>query len=233
MPTTKASTPKAKTRAARGRRRTSDEQMAVLEADLVRLRDRAEAQLIRAADQAGLFDCRFTTLELRTMLKDALGGEARPISILQKCKRKIVQITTRKRRNQRADDARRKALLGGFMVAQFRHKPEIHAALAADLRAHLAKHPNPDMAEANIAFMSAVLSDPAGSDEPKENPEAVEQARRNKARRMILIGAWVLERRNEVPTIEALIQDELARFLQQERAPARNVALLQDVLGKT
>ena len=228
-------TTKRKKRGARGPGRTDDERIAAIEADQLRLRERAKAQLIRAAEQAGLFDYHFTTPELRTLLKDALGREARPISMLQKRKREIVQIKTRKQRSQRADDARRKALLGGFMVAQFRHKPDIHAQLAPDLYAHLAAHPKPRMAEANIAFMAAVLSDPSGVEdtEPETAVTGIsqEQARRNQTRRMILVGAWALDRRSEMPAIEALIQGELAAFLKQDRAPARNIALLKDVLG--
>ncbi len=239
MPKTKTSTPKgaqpAKAGKRRGPGRTDDERMAALEADLPRLRERAEAALVQAATQAGFFDCRFTAPQLRKMLKDALGRKPRPLSILQKRKREIVQIKARKSRSRRADDARRKALLGGFMVAQFRHKPELHTELAPDLRAHLADHPKPGMAAANIAFMAAVLSDPAGGVSTENETDVAvispEQARRNQTRRMILIGAWVLDRRSELPTIDALIQDELAGFLQQDRAFERNIALLNDAVG--
>ena len=48
---------------------------------------------------------------------------------------------------------------------------------------------------------------------------------------MILIGAWVLDRRNDLAAISALIKDELARFLEQDSAPERNIALLRDALG--
>ena len=57
------------------------------------------------------------------------------------------------------------------------------------------------------------------------------QARRNQARRMILAGAWVLDRRAELPAIETLLRTELANFLRQDRTQARNIALLQEVLG--
>ena len=48
---------------------------------------------------------------------------------------------------------------------------------------------------------------------------------------MILAGAWVLDRRAELPAIETLLRTELANFLRQDRTPARNIALLQEVLG--
>ena len=127
-------------------------------------------------------------------------------------------------------------MLGAFMVAQFRHKPALHTELAPDLRAHLASHPQPEMAEANIAFMARVTGDLASAERPDEDDTgatglASEQARRHQTRRMILAGAWVLDRRAELPAIETLLRTELANFLRQDRTPARNIALLQEVLG--
>ena len=156
--------------------------------------------------------------------------------MLHKRQHEIDQIKSRKTKNARANDARRKAVLGAFMVAQFRHKPALHAELAPDLRAHLASHPRPEMAEANIAFMARVTGDPASAERPDDDDTgptglASEQARRNQARRMILAGAWVLDRRAELPAIETLLRTELANFLRQDRTQARNIALLQEVLG--
>jgi hypothetical protein len=68
-----------------------------------------------------------------------------PFSVLHKRQREIDQIKSRRTKNARANDARRKAVLGAFMVAQFRHRPALHAELAPDLRAHLASHPRPEM----------------------------------------------------------------------------------------
>ena len=159
-----------------------------------------------------------------------------PFSVLHKRQREIDQIKSRRTKNARANDARRKAVLGAFMVAQFRHRPALHAELAPDLRAHLASHPRPEMAEANIAFMSRVTGDPAPAGRPDEDDTgptglASGQARRNRARRMILAGAWVLDRRAGLPAIETLLRTELANFLRRDRTPARNIALLQEVLG--
>ena len=159
-----------------------------------------------------------------------------PVSALHKRQREIDQIKNRKTKSARANQARRKAVLGAFMVAQFRHKPALQAKLAPDLRAHLAGHPRPEMAEVNVAFMSRVTGDPASAERPDEDDIgptglAPEQARRNRARRMILTGAWVLDRRAELPAIEMLLRTELANFLRQDRTPARNIALLQEVLG--
>ena len=158
------------------------------------------------------------------------------MSVLERRKMEIGQITRRGNRTARADLARCKAVLGAFMVAQFRHRPALHAELVPDLRAHLAAHPRSVMAEANIAFMSGLLDDPAWSEHAGHAGDgssviAPQQARRNRARRMILVGAWVLDRRGRVPAIDALIGSELARFLEQDRTPERNIALLRETLG--
>ena len=235
-PKKKPATVKGKTRRVRGPGRSPDDRMAVLEARLARVRQRAETQLLRAAGQAGLFKFRFTIPALRQFLQTAMAQAPLPVSVLHKRQHEIDQIKSRRTKNARANDARRKAVLGAFMVAQFRHKPALHAELAPDLRAHLASHPRPEMAEANIAFMARVTGDPASAERPDEDDTgptglASEQARRNQARRMILAGAWVLDRRTELPAIETLLGTELANFLRQDRTPARNIALLQEVLG--
>ena len=205
-------------------------------ATVARVRQRAETQLLRAAGQAGLFQFRFTIPTLRQLLETAIAQAPLPVSVLHERQHEIDEIKSRKTNPARAKDARRKAVLGAFMVAQFRHKPALHAELAPDLRAHLASHPRPEMAEANIAFMSRVTGDPASAERPDEDGAAPTgfasgQARRDQTRRMILAGAWVLARRAELPAIETLLRTELANFLRHDRTPARNIALLQEVLG--
>ena len=162
-------TVKGKTRRVRGPGRSPDDRMAVLEARLARVRQRAETQLLRAAGQAGLFKLRFTIPALRQFLQTAIAQAPLPVSVLHKRQHEIDQIKSRKTKNARVNDARRKAVLGAFMVAQFRHKPALHAELAPDLRAHLASHPRPEMAEANIAFMARVTGDPASAERPDDD----------------------------------------------------------------
>ena len=121
------------------------------------------------------------------------------------------------------------------MVAQFRHRPALHTELVPDLRAHLAGHPDPNMAEANTAFMAGFLDDPAWVDKiPDDDTDGRtrgQKARHDRTRRMILIGAWVLDRHTHLPALSALIRDELAKFLAQDRAAERNTALLREAIG--
>ena len=147
------------------------------------------------------------------------------------------QLKARKTKSDRKDMGRTKALLGSFMVAQWRHKRELHTELAPDLRNHLAAHKRPEMAQANLDFMAGMLADPEWAETADTNPDAFamgisdQQLRRNQSRRMILIGAWMLDRRNDLATVDALVRDELAGFLEQDQAPERNIALLREALG--
>ena len=208
-----------------------------MEERLAKLRQNAETQLLRAADKARLFDCMFTAPQLQKLLTELVRRETRPLSLLQRKKMELEQLKARKNKSERKDLGRIKALLGSFMVAQWRHKRDLHAALVPDLRDHLASHPRPEMAQANIDFMAGLLADPQWEETAKTNPHAFavgisdQQLRRNQARRMILIGAWVLDRRGQLAAIDTLIRDELHQFLKQDRVPERNIALLREALG--
>ena len=226
-----------RSRRGRGPGRSLEERVSAAEARLVRLRQNAETQLLRAAEKAHLFNYAFTAPQLQQMLTELVGREPRPLSLLRRKKMELEQLKARKTKSARKDLGRTKALLGSFMVAQWRHKPALHAELAPDLRDHLGAHKRPEMAQANIEFMDGLLADPGWEETVETNPDAFavgisdQQLRRNRSRRMILIGAWVLDRREEVTKIEELIRDELAQFLEQDRAPERNIALLRDALG--
>ena len=226
-----------RSRRGRGPGRSLEERVSAAEARLVRLRQNAETQLLRAAEKAHLFEYMFTAPQLQELLGELIGRQQRPLSLLQRSKMELEQLKTRKAKSQRKDMGRIKALLGSFMVAQWRHKPALHTELAPDLRDHLGAHKRPEMAQANIAFMAGLLADPGWEETVDTNPDAFEvgisdqQLRRNRSRRMILIGAWVLDRRHDLPAIDALIRDELANFLKQDRAPERNIALLREALG--
>ena len=226
-----------RSRRGRGPGRSLEERVTAAEARLVRLRQNAETQLLRAAEKARVYDYKFTAMQLQTLMQEIVAREPRPLSLLRRSKMELEQLKARKAKSSRKDMGRTKALLGSFMVAQWRHKPDLHAELAPDLRDHLGAHKRPEMAQANLDFMAGLLADPGWEENAETNPDGFavgispQQLRRNQSRRMILIGAWVLERRGQLETVDALIRDELAKFLQQDRAPERNRALLRDALG--
>ena len=135
---------------------------------------------------------------------------------------------------KRKDDARRKVLLGGFLVAQCRHKPEFHAAIAADIHAFLKNHPNETVAVRNLRFLEGFLTDPAthgtSPDQGDENNPAMQGDRRDRAHRLILPGALVLERHATRADLARLIAEEFGPFLDQGKHAERNKLLIRDVL---
>ena len=190
-------------RRGRGPGRSLEERVTAAETRLVRLRQNAETQLLRAAEKARVYDYKFTTLQLQTLMQEIVAREPRPLSLLRRSKMELEQLKARKAKSSRKDMGRTKALLGSFMVAQWRHKPDLHGEMAPDLRNHLAAHPRPEMAQANLDFMAGLLADPGWEENAETNPDGFavgispQQLRRNQSRRMILIGAWVLERRSD------------------------------------
>ncbi len=51
-------------------------------------------------------------------------------------------------------------LLGGFVVAQCRHDPDLHVIFASNIKDFLPQHRRPDVAEKNLAALAVLLADP-------------------------------------------------------------------------
>ena len=96
-----------------------------LDDEIERVRTREERRLIRLARKAGYFQFRFRNDEILAMFKEAFLSEPRRRSTLDRLEARREAHYA----GHRARDARRKALLGGFLVAQCRHKPGVHARL--------------------------------------------------------------------------------------------------------
>ena len=62
--------------------------------------------------------------------------------------------------------------------------------------------------------------------------ERAEGVRRERTHRLILLGAWVLARREKLKELRELVAAELAGFLEQGKRVERNRALLSGVLRK-
>ncbi len=210
------------------------ERIAALEAEVDRLRERDERRLIAAARKAGWFRVRQSAVRTEAMFRRAIEGDAPPPSTLLKLEGRLQAARSRAGKDARANDARRKALLGGFLVAQFRHRPDVLDALRPDIDAHIAGHPSAETATRNRDFMAGFLD--LLRDGGKGSPDADtgitrEQVRRNRTRRLILLGAWCLDRRSALPRLDALVRDELGGFLDADRHAERKRALLADVLA--
>ena len=202
------------------------ETLDTLDAEIARVRVREERRLIKLARQAGLFHVRIKNEEFEWLLREAFLAEPRRPSTLARLEaRRDAQYAGR-----RARDARRKALLGGFLVAQCRHKPDVHARLVPDIRTWLGTHRSPVVGAKNIEAMEGFFGDPAHNGLVVA-PASTKEARRERTHRLILLGAWVLARRKSLKELRDLVTAELARFLEQGHRVDRHKALLKDVLG--
>ena len=203
------------------------EDLDALDAEIARVREREARRLVRIAAKAGFFRFRMKNEEIERIFREPLTAEARGPSTLARLEgRRDAHYAGR-----RARDARRKALLGGFVVAQCRHKPDVHAAMVPDIREWLLSHRSEKVGARNAEALSGFFADPAhkGLSAPPANSK---KARRERTHRLILLGAWVLARREIVKELGDLVGAELAGFLDQGNRADRHKALLKDVLGK-
>ena len=203
------------------------ESLDALDAEIARVREREERRLIRMARKAGYFRLRIRNEEFNRLFREAFMAEPRRLSTLARLEsRRDAHYAGR-----RARDARRKALLGGFVVAQCRHKPDVHARIVPEIRTWLGSHRNPRVGARNVEALEGFFGDPAhkGLMPPIASTK---RARRERAHRLILLGAWVLARRKDLKELGDLVAAELARFLEQGQRVDRHKELLKDVLGK-
>jgi len=92
------------------------EQMAV-QRDKVRARE--EARIINAAKKLGIFDWRITTAELEHMFTNGLiACDPQKQSQLSRLETDMVKTKQKISEEERRLDARRKILLGSFIIAQ-------------------------------------------------------------------------------------------------------------------
>ena len=210
--------------------RDPGERLEEVETEIARVREREEKRLIQAADKAGYFGVRLGKDQIIDMFHGAIKTLKPKRSALAALESRKARVAGDKRKN----DARRKALLGGFLVAQCRHKPELHAAITADIRAFLKDHPSETVADRNMTLLEGFLADPAahgtGPGQDSEETLAAQGDHRDRAHRLILLGAWVLERHATRADLALLIAEELERFLNHSPQADRNKDLLRDVL---
>ncbi|MDE0698594.1 MAG: hypothetical protein OXH76_22470 [Boseongicola sp.] len=203
------------------------ESLRALDAEIARVREREERLALSRLYRAGYFGFRVTNGEFAERFAKAFLTEARRPSTLARLEgRRVAHYA-----GQRARDARRKALLGGFLVAQCRHKPEVHAAMVPDIKEWMMTHRNTAVGAKNVETLSGFFADAAdkGLSGPPTNSK---KARKERTHRLILLGAWVLARRERLKRLRDLVAEELARFLDQGRRAALDKALLKEVLGQ-
>ena len=127
-----------------------------LEAEVARVREREEKRLIRVAKSAGYFGRRIAAAELTKMFK-ALTVEHKRQSQLKGLEDRMKVAKQAQSQQERKDDARRKILLGAFLIAQLDHRPEEFDWVAIELRKFLDAHPDETVAQRNKKLMSEFI----------------------------------------------------------------------------
>ena len=202
------------------------ETLDALDAEIERVRRREERRLINLARKAGLFQVRIRNDELAEMFRQALIMVPRRPSMLDRLEtRRDAHFAGRQAR-----DARRKALLGGFVVAQCRREPKLHAKLVPDIRTWLGTHRVKSVGKRNIEAFEGFFTDPAHESLAASSAYS-EKAGRERTHRLVLLGAWVLARRADHKGLGNLVATELSQFLEQGKRVDQHKALLKDVLG--
>ena len=226
-------TSKDRSKAARRRPRSASaaERLAALDEEIARVEAREERRLVQAARKAGFFEAKVSVPEMAAMFRAFLNEQDRKPSTLKMLRNRRLVLA----QSSRAVDARRKAVLGGFLVAQCRHKPALHASIIPDIRDVLRSHTDAKVAEGNLALLDPFLIDPQSDSvavpEDDVDGRPVEVERRKRTRRLILLGAWVLERYRARADIGDLISAELDAFLEQDGQASRKRELLADLLA--
>jgi len=199
-----------------------------IEGEIARVRAREEKRLLTMAEKAGYFDWRMPSKDLKSMFEAGLFLEPRKRSTLAKLTKRLRRLST----SRRSDDTKRKIILGGFVVAQCRHKPDLHVRLAEDITAYFGPTRNRDHLADFLTDPHAtpLRDDPAPTGRKSDREDVSPEQTRARTHRQILLGTWLLARRTDNPVLAQLIADELAGFLNEEKNPRRNRALLADLL---
>ena len=115
-----------------------------------KVRAREEARLLLVAKKLGLFEWRITTAELEQMFTKGLKAcDPQKQSQLSRLETEMVKIKQKRSEEERRLDARRKILLGSFIIAQMEHKPVLKADLIPELVQFLELHKDPKAVERN------------------------------------------------------------------------------------
>ncbi|MCY4306117.1 MAG: hypothetical protein OXC62_15280 [Aestuariivita sp.] len=203
---------------------TLEHQKKGLETEIKRVRRKEEKRLIAAAEKAGFFEVRIPSTRLIAMIEAEKAAVSFKLSTIVKLKQNLNSLSHAKRKI----DTRRKIILGSFVVAQCRHKPDIHDEIARDIKEYLSHHPNQKRAGDHLAVLSAFLDDP--HDQDAQAPKTPDQLNNERTHRHVLLGTWLLERRTLNPTVSWLIQTELKGFLAQDQKADGYQEWLADVL---
>ena len=121
-----------------------------LDTDIERVRNREEKRLIKLARKVGLFRWRISSEDLEAALYDLVETLDHPqFSQLETLTQKKARTMSATSKEERRKDTQRKVLLGAFIIAQMRHKPDLHAMLKPELEKFLDQHKKPEVIKLN------------------------------------------------------------------------------------
>lgn len=131
--------------------------IAALEKDVDRVRTREEGRLLRVARKAGYFDQRMSNAELMARLAPSRETPPPP-SQLNKLEAALMNMKRKSAAEERREDARRKILLGAFLIAQFEQKPDLKAQMQPELERFLDQHRDANVAAGNRELLADFLT---------------------------------------------------------------------------
>lgn len=125
-----------------------------LDSQIMRVRAREEKRLVRVAREAGLFDQAMSTADLKALFTDWLEKHPEKLSQLRKLENAMARAKSQESTEARKLDARRKILLGSFLMAQVAHRPQDFTWVPRELEKFLEQHKDTKVVASNKAVLS-------------------------------------------------------------------------------
>ena len=129
-----------------------------------RRRERDEARVLRLAREAGVFDVYWLPQELLEVLKAFVdprrGGR---VSKLKLAEEKMAYVKKIGSEEERKLDARRKILLGSFLLARFERFPLERERMQGEILRFLDMHKDETVRARNKALLADILGERTGS----------------------------------------------------------------------
>ena len=115
-----------------------EKELAELEAKIEAVKAREEQKLVTLARKAGFFDVKLRAKDIEAVFQDILKNHAsKKLSQLKRLEDKRMRTKSAIYRGARKEDARKKILLGAFLIDQFKQNPDLLAKLQPELRKFL------------------------------------------------------------------------------------------------
>lgn len=132
--------------------------LAEMEAQVKRLRERDEARVLRLARRAGVFDQYWTLPELLACLTEfAEARKTGRASQLKIAEDRMVRAKKVESEEERKLDARRKILLGSFLLARFDRFPAERERMQGEIFRFLDTHKDENVRARNKALLADIL----------------------------------------------------------------------------